>query len=278
MNGSERGTQRAPDKGAPAVERLAVWRRQLAGAAPAAILAWAARTFGSGLVFGSALGAEDQVLLHLLVTAGLQIPIFTLDTGRLFPEVHELLAQTEARYGVRFGVFCPEAAAVEALVAEHGSDLFRRSVALRRECCAVRKLQPLRRALAGKAAWICGLRGGQSVTRAELQVVDWDSANGLYKISPLAAWTEADVWSAIRAHGIPYNPLHDRGYPSIGCACCTRATAPGEDVRAGRWWWEAPEQKECGLHPQVDAAGALTVTRRTTCQPALPGAAVANEE
>ena len=227
---------------------LGAWQRQLVGAAPEAVLGWAVRTFGDRLVIGSGLGAEDQLLVHLMVTAGLSIPVFTLDTGRLFPECHDLMAQTEERYGIRFQVFCPEAAEVEALVGEHGPNLFRQSVALRRRCCEVRKLQPLRRALAGKAAWVCGLRGGQSVTRADLREVEWDSGNGLYKISPLAQWTEAEVWSTIRKHGIPYNPLHDKGYPSIGCACCTRPTAPGEEVRAGRWWWEEPEHKECGLH------------------------------
>ena len=265
-------TQASTTHSQPDPERLAAWQRQLAGAPPEAVLAWAVATFGERLVVGSALGAEDQVLVQRMVAAGLSIPIFTLDTGRLFPECHDLMVQTEERYGVRYQVFCPEAAEVEALVAAHGPNPFRQSVALRHRCCAVRKLQPLRRALAGKAAWVCGLRGSQSATRAEVQVVDWDHANGLYKISPLAQWSEAEVWAAIREHAIPYNPLHDRGYPSIGCACCTRATVPGEDVRAGRWWWEAAEKKECGLHLRVDAAGAVTVTRGSACERSPSGA------
>jgi phosphoadenosine phosphosulfate reductase len=255
--------------GPPDPLQLAAWQRQLAGAVPAAVLAWAVEVFAGRLVLGSALGAEDQVLVQMIASAELSIPVFTLDTGRLFPECHDLMAQTEARYGIRIQVFCPEAAAVEALVAEHGPTVFRQSVALRQRCCAVRKLQPLRRALAGKAAWVCGLRGTQSVTRAEVQVVEWDGANGLYRICPLAHWTEADVWSYIRTQQVPYNPLHDRGYPSLGCACCTRPIVAGEGVRAGRWWWEAPEHKECGLHLRVGAAGAVTLARRSG-----PGASV----
>ncbi|OGV74175.1 MAG: phosphoadenosine phosphosulfate reductase [Lentisphaerae bacterium RIFOXYB12_FULL_65_16] len=228
----------------------------MAGSAPEAVLAWAAQTFGDRVVFGSSLGAEDQVLVHMIATVKLQIPVFTLDTGRLFAESYDLMAQTEERYGIRLQVFCPDAAEVEALVAEHGPNLFRKSVALRRLCCEVRKIHPLRRALAGKAAWICGLRADQSMTRSSLQVVEWDAANGLFKISPLAGWTDAAVWSFVRTHQVPCNPLHERGYPSIGCACCTRAVAPGEDVRAGRWSWETPEKKECGLHAHAAASAA----------------------
>jgi phosphoadenosine phosphosulfate reductase len=237
-----------PNKQSPNPDQLAVWQRQLDGEAPEAVLNWAVQTFGAELTFGSSLGAEDQVLTDMVARLRLPVPIFTLDTGRLFPECHDLIAATEAQYGLRFRVFCPDATELEALVAAHGINLFRHSVELRRRCCEVRKVQPLRRALAGKVAWICGLRGGQSVTRAGLRVLDWDADNGLYKISPLAQWTDASVWAYVRAHGVPCNPLHERGFPSIGCACCTRPVAPGEDVRAGRWWWESPEKKECGLH------------------------------
>ncbi len=208
--------------------------------------AWEA--FGEGLVFATSLAAEDQVITEIIARNGWPIPHVTLDTGRLFPETYTLLAETEKRYGVRIRVFFPDAAAVEALVAERGVNLFYESVENRKLCCRVRKLEPLRRALAPYRAWLCGLRREQSVTRAGLRVVEEDRANGLIKVNPLAGWTEQEVWGVVAARAIPYHPLHDRGYPSIGCACCTRAVARTEGVRAGRWWWEAPEHKECGLH------------------------------
>lgn len=208
--------------------------------------AW--ETFGDGLVFATSLAAEDQVITDIIARARLPIPLVTLDTGRLFPETYDLLAETERRYGLRIRVFFPEREAVEALVAEAGVNLFRDGVEARRRCCRVRKLEPLRRALAPYKAWICGLRREQSVTRFGVRVVEEDAANGLVKISPLAAWSEPQVWGYVAARGVPYSPLHDRGFPSIGCACCTRAVARTEDVRAGRWWWEQPEHKECGLH------------------------------
>lgn len=232
----------------PSEAQLAAWRRQLEGKPPQAMLAWAVDTFPGRLVFATSLGPEDQVLTHMLATAHLPIPIFTLDTGRLFPETYSLLETTEKHYGKRIEVFFPDQTEVEAMVHEHGVNLFRKSVELRRHCCGVRKLAPLRRALAGKAAWIVGLRRAQSLTRQELSTLQWDDANGLVKLSPLADWSESDVWDFIRNHRIPYNPLHDQGYPSIGCACCTRAVLPGEDPRAGRWWWERAEHRECGLH------------------------------
>ena len=208
--------------------------------------AW--ETFGDGLVFATSLAAEDQVITDIIARARLPIPLVTLDTGRLFPETYDLLAETERRYGLRIRVFFPEREAVETLVAEAGVNLFRDGVEARRRCCRVRKLEPLRRALAPYKAWICGLRREQSVTRFGVRVVEEDAANGLVKISPLAAWSEPQVWGYVAARGVPYSPLHDRGFPSIGCACCTRAVARTEDVRAGRWWWEQPEHKECGLH------------------------------
>jgi len=223
-------------------------RSELAGQAPETVLRRAWEVFGEGLVFATSLAAEDQVITEMIARNRWPIPLVTLDTGRLFPETYDLLAETERRYGVRIRVFFPDRAAVEAMVAESGINLFRDSVASRKRCCQVRKVEPLRRALAPYAAWICGLRRGQAVTRAEVSEVEDDAANGLVKINPLAAWSEGQVWGTIAARGIPYNPLHDRGYPSIGCAGCTRAVRRTEDVRAGRWWWEEPEQKECGLH------------------------------
>ena len=226
-------------------------RAELEGKDPETVLRRAWETFGDGLVFATSLAAEDQVITDIIVRNGWPIPFVTLDTGRLFPETYEVLAETERRYGIKVKVFFPDRGQVEAMVAEQGINLFRESVAARKRCCFVRKIEPLRRALAPYKAWLCGLRREQSVTRAGVQVVEDDAANGLVKVNPLAAWSEQDVWGYIAARQVPYNPLHDRGFPSIGCACCTRAVTRTEDVRAGRWWWEEPEHKECGLHREV---------------------------
>lgn len=211
-------------------------------------LAWAATVFHGKLVFASALGAEDQVITDVIARRRLAIPIVTLDTGRLFSETYSLIQETEARYGIRIRVLFPERAAVEAMVEQHGVNLFRDSVEKRKLCCRVRKIEPLRRALAGYEAWVCGLRREQSVTRSDVDPVVWDEANQKAKINPLAEWKETQVWDYLKRHGVPFNRLQEHGFPSIGCACCTRAVAQGEGVRAGRWWWEQPEQKECGLH------------------------------
>lgn len=227
------------------------WRRaaeRLRGQKPLAVLQWAAARFPGKIAFATSLGMEDQVVLDLLIEGGLEIPVFTLDTGRLFPETYDLLAATEARYGIRIQVYCPQAESVERLVAEHGVNLFRQSPQLRRECCRVRKVEPLRRALRGLSAWITGLRQEQAESRAAVEAVEWDERHGLLKINPLADWREPQVRDYLESRQVPYNPLHDRGFVSIGCACCTRAAAPGEDPRAGRWWWESREKKECGLH------------------------------
>lgn len=196
----------------------------------------------------NSLGAEDMLLTDLILGDGLPIEIFTLDTGRLPPETYDLMAAAEAHYRIRFTVYCPEHTALEAYVRTHGINAFYSSVALRKACCQVRKVEPLGRALAGKRAWITGMRAAQSATRERLAVRSFDAAHGLEKFNPLADWSEADVWAYIHLHGVPYNVLHERFYPSIGCAPCTRAVSVGEDIRAGRWWWEAPEEKECGLH------------------------------
>lgn len=212
------------------------------------ILRLIAGKFSGDAVFASALGAEDQVITDMLSRLNLKIPAVTLDTGRLFDETYQLLQKTEQHYGIRFRVYYPERNAVEAMVAEHGVNLFRDSVEQRKLCCRVRKIEPLKRALAGFKVWICGLRREQSITRSGVNAIDWDEANQMLKVNPLADWSESQVWEYITAHNVPYNQLHDRGYPSIGCACCTRAVRRNEDIRSGRWWWESPEQKECGLH------------------------------
>ncbi|OZI38473.1 phosphoadenosine phosphosulfate reductase [Bordetella genomosp. 10] len=196
----------------------------------------------------SSLAAEDMLLTHAILDGGIGLGIFTLDTGRLHAETLALLDTIAARYGRRPEVFHPQADAVRAHVDAHGAYAFYESVELRKACCEIRKVEPLRRALAGRKAWITGQRRAQSATRADLPEEEQDVVFGLYKFNPLADWTETEVWTAIRALGIPYNPLHDQGYPSIGCEPCTRAIRPGEDVRAGRWWWESSDSKECGLH------------------------------
>lgn len=228
-------------------EQIAAWNEALVDKTPEQILAWAAETFPN-VSMASSLGAEDQALTAMLAQAAPQIGLFTLDTGRLFKESYDLLAETEKRYGLKIKILFPEAERVGAMVAEHGVNLFYESIDNRKLCCRVRKIEPLQRELAGLDAWIVGLRAAQSVTREALKTVEWDEANGLFKISPLAAWSEEQTWDYIKANDVPYHPLHDEGFPSIGCACCTRAIEPGEDVRAGRWWWEQPEHKECGLH------------------------------
>lgn len=198
--------------------------------------------------FSTSFGAEDMVLLDLICGHALPVEVFTLDTGRLPEETYVLMQHTEARYGRVVRTVFPDAQAVAALVAANGINGFYDSVEQRKACCAVRKLQPLARALHGHAAWITGQRAAQSTTRSALAGREFDAALGIAKFNPLHDWSEADVWAYVRAHDVPYNALHDRFYPSIGCAPCTRAITPGEDLRAGRWWWENPDSKECGLH------------------------------
>ncbi len=200
------------------------------------------------LVFATSLGAEDQVIIHSIATSGAKIRIFTLDTGRLHNETYELIDRTRIRYGIKIAVYFPDRQNIENIMNEKGINFFYNSVNDREKCCVIRKLEPLKRALAGSSVWITGIRREQSLTRANIELVDNDVANGLIKINPLYDWSEKKLWDFIRNNHIPYNPLHDKGYPSIGCVPCTRAVKPGEDVRAGRWWWENSEQKECGLH------------------------------
>ena len=198
----------------------------------------------------SSLGAEDMVLTDLVARYAPGISIFSLDTGRLNPETYELLAKVQETYGqkVSINVFYPQAEAIQQYVEANGINAFYRSVDLRKACCGIRKVEPLQRALAGKAAWITGMRRQQAMTRASMPVQEFDADHNLQKFNPLADWTEKEVWEYIRSNGIPYNALHDKHYPSIGCAPCTRNIAVGEDVRAGRWWWEDEAGKECGLH------------------------------
>jgi len=204
----------------------------------------------SPVALASSLSAEDMVITDTIARFQLPIEVFVLNTGRLHSETLALLEETRARYRMAINVYEPDARAVEQYVLSHGRDAFYDSVELRKRCCELRKVEPLRRALAGKRAWITGQRREHAVSRAALAESEFDLDNGLHKFNPLAAWSEADVWQYVRTHQVPYNRLYDQGYRSIGCAPCTRPVVAGEDPRAGRWWWEIAEHKECGLHPR----------------------------
>jgi phosphoadenosine phosphosulfate reductase len=203
------------------------------------------------LIYSNSLGAEAMVLTDIIWSELPQIDMFTIDTGRLHEETYQLLERIERRYQRTLRIVYPEAAALERLVARQGINGFYQSVAARQECCRIRKVEPFRRALAGYAGWVTGVRREQSADRARGQPLEWDAEHGLYKVSPLLGWSEAEVWQYIRMRHLPYNSLHDRQYPSIGCSPCTRALQPGESRRAGRWWWEQAESRECGLHPRI---------------------------
>jgi phosphoadenosine phosphosulfate reductase len=205
-------------------------------------------------VFASSFGVEDMVLLDLIARFAPGIEIFTLDTGRLPEETYALMKIVAERYGVKVRAYFPQAEAVEKYVQQHGPNAFYESVELRKACCFMRKVEPLKRALKGRKAWVTGIRREQSVTRSVIPESEFDKDHGLHKFNPLYDWTEKEVWAYVRAHDVPYNALHDKGFASIGCAPCTRAITPGEDIRAGRWWWEDEQNKECGLHRKSEAA------------------------
>lgn len=221
---------------------------QLTGKSPQEVIAWFLNDFEGKVAFSTSLGAEDQAITKMIADIDKAADIFTLDTGRLFPETYDLMDRTAKKYDITIRVMFPDAARVEEMVNSKGINLFYDSVENRKLCCHIRKIEPLKRAFKGLDAWICGLRREQSVTRKDMKLVEWDENNGLLKVNPLIDWTEAHLWEYIKQNHIPYNPLHDKGFPSIGCQPCTRAIMPGEDVRAGRWWWENPETRECGLH------------------------------
>ena len=206
------------------------------------------KAYQGRIALSSSLSIEDQTLTDIIVNQDKNTRIFTLDTGRLFPETYQLIEKTNMTYGIKIEVFFPDYHEVQRMVREEGINLFYNSVESRHRCCQIRKLEPLKRASQGLDVWICGLRREQSITRQDMQVVEWDEMHQLIKVNPLISWTEQQVWDYIKMHHVPYNKLHDRGYPSIGCGPCTRAVQPGEDVRAGRWWWESPDHRECGLH------------------------------
>ncbi len=228
--------------------------REFEAQSPEALLGWALKKFGPKIVLASSFGPEDVVLIDMAVKIDPKVRIVTLDTGRLHEETYAVMDAVKFKYGVGIEVFFPDAARVEQLVRAKGFYSFKESVENRKECCGIRKVEPLRRALAGAEAWVTGQRRAQSVTRTEVGKVEIDSSQGaatqggIVKLNPLADWDEARVWAYIRGNKVPYNKLFDAGYRSIGCAPCTRPVKEGEDERAGRWWWESPDHKECGLH------------------------------
>ena len=228
---------------------LELWHQELSTKDAMGTLKWASSMFGEKIKFASSLGLEDQVITDMIAQVAPTVGIFTLDTGRLFPETYDLVHKIEDRYKIKIDIFFPHAEEVEKMVREHGVNLFRSSVENRKLCCRIRKIHPLKRALAGLDAWVCGLRKEQSQNRQHVKKIEWDEANNLVKINPLCNWDEEEVLNYIKTNNVPYNVLHDRNYLSIGCACCTRAVKAGENSRAGRWWWEQEDKKkECGLH------------------------------
>ncbi|HEX4886563.1 MAG TPA: phosphoadenylyl-sulfate reductase [Luteibaculaceae bacterium] len=207
-----------------------------------------AAEYGSAAVFSTSFSAEDQIISHHIFTQQLPIKVFTLDTGRLFAETYSVYERTLERYQATIEAYVPQTESLSQLISTKGPNSFYQSVENRLECCHIRKVEPLNRALQGAKAWITGLRAAHSTSRAELQISEWDTDRKLLKINPLLHWSSEEVWSEIHRLAIPYNKLHDKGFASIGCMPCTRATLPGEDFRAGRWWWEDQSKKECGLH------------------------------
>jgi phosphoadenosine phosphosulfate reductase len=219
------------------------------------IVTWALANYHPRLGLACSFQAEESVLIDMMYRIrGSDFRLFTLDTGRLNQETYDCMDAIRQRYGVRLEVYFPDAVKVQEMVRSHGLNLFYNSVDLRKLCCGVRKVEPLNRALKGMDAWMTGLRREQAVTRTDVRKVELDrDHDNIIKINPLADWSYDQVWDYIRRHNLPYNRLHKQGYPSIGCAPCTRAVKPGEDVRAGRWWWENPDSKECGLHLSAEA-------------------------
>ncbi len=211
-------------------------------------LEYLVKTFPDEVIFSTSFGWEDQVISHIIFKNDLPIKVFTLETGRLFPETYYVWNRTLEMYGKPILAYYPDTEAVEKMVSTKGPSSFYESVENRKECCGIRKIEPLKRALAGNSCWITGIRAEQSLNREHMDSVEWDDANQIVKFHPIFDWTLEQVKTYIHENNIPYNPLHDKGFPSIGCAPCTRAVNDGEDFRAGRWWWEDQDKKECGLH------------------------------
>lgn len=229
-------------------EKIDQYNNKISGLKAEEILTFCFQEFGDKIVLSNSMGAEDQVLTDMVCKINKNTAIFTLDTGRIFPETYSLIEKTNMKYKIKIQTYFPDYKQVEKMVNEKGINLFYDSVENRKLCCHIRKIEPLTRAFQGFDAWICGLRRDQSVTRTSVKPIEWDAGNQLIKVNPLYNWHEKEVWEYIHQHQVPYNTLHDKGFASIGCQPCTRAIQKGEDVRAGRWWWEDPKHKECGLH------------------------------
>lgn len=204
------------------------------------------------VILASSMSIEDQVLTDILLKINPEARIFFLDTGRHFQKTYDLMEETMKRYKFNYEVYAPDAGELETVLSKYGPNFFYESIELRKKCCEIRKVNPLKRVLSTVDAWICGLRREQSLTRQEIEIFEWDSSHSIYKINPITFWTEDMVWEYIKKYNVPYNPLYNDGFLSIGCQPCTRAVKPGEDVRSGRWWWEDPDKKECGLHIRTE--------------------------
>ncbi len=202
----------------------------------------------SRIALASSLSIEDQILTNMLLKINPAARIFYIDTGRHFQKTYDLVEETMKKYNFNYEVYAPENGELEAVVSKYGPNFFYESIELRKKCCEIRKVHPLKRVLSTVDAWICGLRREQSLTRQEIDIFEWDHSHSIYKINPIAFWTEERVWEYIKKHNVPYSSLYSNGFRSIGCQPCTRAVKPDEDIRAGRWWWEDPDKKECGLH------------------------------
>lgn len=232
-----------------------------AGKDPVTALATLAERFPGKVIFSSSFGWEDQVITHMIFKNDLPIKVFTLETGRLFTETYYVWNRTLEMYGKPIHAYYPNNDLLEQMVNAKGPNSFYDSVENRKECCHIRKIEPLKRALAGNEIWITGIRAEQSANRHDMSDVEWDAGNNLVKFHPIFHWSLDEVKDYVRVNNIPYNPLHDKGFPSIGCAPCTRAVQPGEDFRAGRWWWEDQSKKECGLHVTDGSAEAEIVEK-----------------
>lgn len=230
-------------------DKVAGWREELTGKTTREVVEWVYKNFAiDKIALASSFSIEDQAVLAMMLEVEPKARVFTLDTGRHFQKTYQVIDETRMKYGIKVEMLFPERKDVEEMLAEKGPNLFYDSVENRKLCCDVRKVRPLKKMLAALDVWITGLRREQSVTRSDASVIEWDEGNGLVKLNPLVDWSEKDTWDFVKSGGIPYNKLQDKGFPSIGCEPCTRAVEPGQDIRSGRWWWENPEHKECGLH------------------------------
>lgn len=230
---------------------IADYQRELEAKKPQEIITWIVDHFDKNeIALSSSMGVEDQALTDMLIKIDPEINIFTLDTGRLSEETYTTIEETMGHYKKNIEILFPESKDIEEMVGKYGPNLFYESIEERRLCCQARKIKPLKRKLSSLTVWICGLRREQAPTRNDMEIIEWDENFKVIKVNPLIEWSEKDVWDYIHKNSVPYNKLHNQNYPSIGCAPCTRAIGVGETIRAGRWWWEDPEQKECGLHSQ----------------------------